>query len=288
MDSAIFLQLIISGLLIGFIFSLIAVGLTLIWGVMDILNFAHGDFLMLAMFTSFLMFAHLGLDPLLSLPLVVVLLFFVGLLTFRLVIRPVLGFPGLIALLATFGLSIFIRNAVLFILGPNYRVINQSILAGKNFSVLGLHFSVPQVVSAAGCVVVTYVVYLLIVRTKYGRALRATSLDKDTALLMGINTHRVFALTFGLGAACVGVAGGLLSNFYPIFPEVGLNFAILSFVIVALGGFGNIGGAFLAGILVGLIENVGGFLVGPELKYTLVFVLYLVVISVRPKGLFGW
>lgn len=288
MDSAIFLQLIISGLLIGFIFSLIAVGLTLIWGVMDILNFAHGDFLMLAMFTSFLMFAHLGLDPLLSLPLVVVLLFVVGLLTFRLVIRPVLGFPGLIALLATFGLSIFIRNVVLFVLGPNYRVINQSILAGKNVSVLGLHFSVPQVVSAVGCVVVTYVVYLLIARTKYGRALRATSLDKDTALLMGINTHRVFALTFGLGAACVGVAGGLLSNFYPIFPEVGLNFAILSFVIVALGGFGNIGGAFLAGILVGLIENVGGFLIGPELKYTLVFVLYLVVISVRPKGLFGW
>jgi branched-chain amino acid transport system permease protein len=206
-DSAIFLQLIISGLLIGFIFSLIAVGLTLIWGVMDILNFAHGDFLMLAMFSSFLMFANLGLDPLLSLPLVVVLLFFVGLLTFRLVIRPVLGYPGLIALLATFGLSIFIRNVVLFILGPNYRVINQSILAGKNFSIMGLHFSVAQVVSAVGCVGITYAVYLLIARTKYGRALRATSLDKDTALLMGINTNRVFALTFGLGAACVGVAG---------------------------------------------------------------------------------
>jgi branched-chain amino acid transport system permease protein len=287
-DSAIFLQLIISGLLIGFIFSLIAVGLTLIWGVMDIINFAHGDFLMLAMFSSFLMFANLGLDPLLSLPLVVVLLFLVGLLTFRLVIRPVLGYPGLIALLATFGLSIFIRNMVLFILGPNYRVINQSILAGKNFSLLGLHFSVAQVVSAVGCVVITYAVYLLIARTKYGRSLRATSLDKDTALLMGINTNRVFALTFGLGAACVGVAGGLLSNFYPIFPEVGLNFAIMSFVIVALGGFGNIGGAFLAGILVGLVENVGGFLIGPEFKYTLVFVLYLIVISIRPKGLFGW
>jgi branched-chain amino acid transport system permease protein len=287
-DSAIFLQLIISGLLIGFIFSLIAVGLTLIWGVMDILNFAHGDFLMLAMFSSFMMFANLGLDPLLSLPLVVVLLFFVGLLTFRLVIRPVLGYPGLIALLATFGLSIFIRNMVLFILGPNYRVINQSILAGKNFSIMGLHFSVAQVVSAVGCMVITYAVYLLIARTKYGRALRATSLDKDTALLMGINTNRVFALTFGLGAACVGVAGGLLSNFYPIFPEVGLNFAIMSFVIVALGGFGNIGGAFLAGIFVGLVENVGGFLIGPEFKYTLVFVLYLVVISIRPKCLFGW
>jgi branched-chain amino acid transport system permease protein len=287
-DTTIFLQLIVSGLLIGFVFSLIAVGLTLIWGVMDILNFAHGDFLMLAMFSSFLMFANLGLDPLLSLPMVVALLFMVGLLTFRWVIRPVLGYPGLIALLATFGLSIFIRNLVLFFVGPNYRVINQSILAGKNFSILGLHFSLSQTISAIGCVLITYAVYLLIARTKFGRSLRATSLDKDTALLMGINTNRVFALTFGLGAACVGFAGGMLSNFYPIFPEVGLNFAIMSFVIVALGGFGNISGAFLAGIFVGLVENVGGFLVGPEFKYTLVFVLYLIVISMRPKGLFGW
>jgi branched-chain amino acid transport system permease protein len=287
-DSAIFVQLIISGLLIGFVFSLIAVGLTLIWGVMDILNFAHGDFLMVAMFTSFLLFAKIGLDPLLSLPIVTALLFLVGLLTFRLVIRPVLGYPGLIALLATFGLSIFIRNLMLFFLGPNYRVINHSMLAGKNISFLGVHFSVPQVASAIGCVLITYLIYLLIARTKYGRALRATSIDKDTALLMGINTNRVFALTFGIGAACVGVAGGLLSTFYPIFPEVGLNFAVLSFVIVALGGFGNIGGAFLAGLLVGLIENLGGFLVGPELKYTLVFLLYLTVISIRPKGLFGW
>lgn len=288
MDTTIFLQLIVSGLLIGFVFSLIAVGLTLIWGVMDILNFAHGDFLMLAMFSSFLMFANLGLDPLLSLPMVVALLFMVGLLTFRWVIRPVLGYPGLIALLATFGLSIFIRNLVLFFVGPNYRVINQSILAGKNFSILGLHFSLSQTMSAIGCVLITYAVYLLIARTKFGRSLRATSLDKETALLMGINTNRVFALTFGLGAACVGFAGGMLSNFYPIFPEVGLNFAIMSFVIVALGGFGNISGAFLAGIFVGLVENVGGFLIGPEFKYTLVFVLYLIVISIRPKGLFGW
>jgi branched-chain amino acid transport system permease protein len=287
-DTTIFLQLIVSGLLIGFVFSLIAVGLTLIWGVMDILNFAHGDFLMLAMFSSFLMFANLGLDPLLSLPMVVALLFMVGLLTFRWVIRPVLGYPGLIALLATFGLSIFIRNLVLFFVGPNYRVINQSILAGKNFSILGLHFSLSQTMSAIGCVLITYAVYLLIARTKFGRSLRATSLDKETALLMGINTNRVFALTFGLGAACVGFAGGMLSNFYPIFPEVGLNFAIMSFVIVALGGFGNISGAFLAGIFVGLVENVGGFLIGPEFKYTLVFVLYLIVISMRPKGLFGW
>ena len=288
MDFGTILQVIISGLLIGFVLSLIAVGLTLIWGVMDILNFAHGEFLMIAMFASLLLSTTVGIDPLFSLPLTVGLLFLVGLLTFRFVIRPVLGYPGLVALLITFGLSVFIRNVVLFFLGPDFRVINQSILAGKRIIFLNIHLSLPQVVTAVGCVLITYLIYLFISKSKFGRALRATALDKDTALLMGINTNRVFALTFALGAACVGAAGGLLVNFYYVFPEVGFGFVILSFVIVALGGFGNIGGAFIAGILVGLVENVGGFFVGPEFKYTLVFILYLIVISLRPRGLFGW
>lgn len=288
MDLGIILQVVISGLLIGFVLSLIAVGLTLIWGVMDILNFAHGEFLMIAMFASLLLSTTVGIDPLFSLPLTVGLLFLVGLLTFRFVIRPVLGYPGLVALLITFGLSVFIRNVVLFFLGPDFRVINQSILAGKRVTFLNIHLSLPQVVTALGCVLITYLIYLFISKSKLGRALRATALDKDTALLMGINTDRVFALTFALGAACVGAAGGLLVNFYYVFPEVGFGFVILSFVIVALGGFGNIGGAFIAGILVGLVENVGGFFVGPEFKYTLVFILYLIVISLRPRGLFGW
>lgn len=288
MDLNIFFQLIISGLLIGLVFSLIAVGLTLIWGVMDILNFAHGDFLMLAMFTSFTMFAQLGIDPIFSLPFTAVLLFFIGLITYQFVIKPVLGYPALIALLATFGLSILIRNLVLFFLGPNFRIINESVLAGKTLSIAGLYFSLPQSVAAVLCVTVTYCIYLFLAKTKFGRALRATSIDNETALLMGINTNRVFALTFGIGAACVGVSGALLVNFYPVFPEVGVNFAILSFVIVALGGFGNIGGAFLAGILVGIVTTAAGFFVGPEYKYTLVFVLYLIVITIRPKGLFGW
>jgi branched-chain amino acid transport system permease protein len=288
MDVGTILQVIISGLLIGFVLSLIAVGLTLIWGVMDILNFAHGEFLMIAMFASLLLSTTVGIDPLFSLPLIVGLLFLVGLLTFRFVIRPVLGYPGLVALLITFGLSVFIRNVVLFFLGPDFRVINQSILAGKRIIFLNIHLSLPQVVTAVGCVLITYLIYLFISKSKFGRALRATALDKDTALLMGINTNRVFALTFALGAACVGAAGGLLVNFYYVFPEVGFGFVILSFVIVALGGFGNIGGAFIAGILVGLVENVGGFFVGPEFKYTLVFILYLIVISLRPRGLFGW
>ena len=288
MDLAIVIQIIISGLLIGFVFSLIAVGLTLIWGVMDIINFAHGDFMMIAMFSSLLIFTNLAIDPLFSLPVSVLLLFLIGLSTYRLVIRPLIGHSGLVALLATFGLSIFIRNMMLLIFGPDFRVVQNSILAGKRLEIMGITLSLSQVVASIGCVLITYLVYLFISRSKIGRAIRATALDRDTALLMGINTNRVFALTFAIGSACVGVAGALLVNFYYVFPDVGFSFVILAFVIVALGGFGNIGGAFLAGIIVGLVSNVGGFLVAPDFKYTLVFVLYLIVIFFRPKGLFGW
>ena len=288
MDLTIIIQIIISGLLIGVVFSLIAVGLTLIWGVMDIINFAHGDFMMIAMFSSLLMFTNIGIDPLFSLPISALLLFCIGLLTYRLVIRPLIGHSGLAALLATFGLSIFIRNVMLLVLGPDFRVVQNSILAGKRLEIMVIHLSLSQVVASIGCVIVTYLVYLFISKSKVGRAIRATALDRDTALLMGINTNRVFALTFAIGSACVGVAGALLVNFYYVFPDVGFSFVILAFVIVALGGFGNIGGAFLAGIIVGLVSNVGGFLVAPDFKYTLVFVLYLIVIFFRPKGLFGW
>ncbi|MBW1690528.1 MAG: branched-chain amino acid ABC transporter permease [Deltaproteobacteria bacterium] len=288
MDLAIIFQILISGLLIGFVFSLVAVGLTLIWGVMDIINFAHGDFMMIAMFSSLLIFTNLGIDPLFSLPVSLLLLFLIGLITYRLLIRPLIGHSGLAALLATFGLSIFLRNVMLLIFGPDFRVIQNSILAGKRLEIMGINLSLSQVVASIGCVLITYLVYLFISRSKMGRAIRATALDRDTALLMGINTNRVFALTFAIGSACVGVAGALLVNFYYVFPDVGFSFVILAFVIVALGGFGNIGGAFLAGILVGLVENAGGFLVAPDFKYTLVFVLYLIVIFIRPRGLFGW
>lgn len=288
MDVGIILQVVVSGLLIGFILGLIAVGLSLIWGVMDILNFSHGDLMMVAMYSSYLFFAAFNIDPIFSLPITVLILFLIGFIIFHFIIRRVIGYPGLVALLVTFGLSIFIRNVVLFTIGPNFRMINESILAGKRITILGMQLSLPQVVSAFVCISVTGLIYFFISKSKFGRALRATALDKDTALLMGINTNRVFALTFAMGTACVGLAGGMLVNFYYVFPEVGFMFGILSFVIVALGGFGNIGGAFLAAIIVGLVENVGGFFVGPEFKYTLVFVLYLIVITIRPKGLFGW
>jgi len=288
MDFDILLQILVSGLLMGLIFALIAVGLTLIWGVMDILNFAHGEFLMLAMYISFWMFALWNIDPLWSLPVSVIALFATGVITYRLIIKKVLNAPGLTALLATFGLSILIKNLAQFFWTPDFRHIQGTILGEKTLSFLNLNLSLAEVVAAAGSGLITFAIYYLIFKTKTGRAIRAAALDRDTALLMGIDIDRIYALTFGLGGACVGVAGALLMNFYYVFPSVGSLFGILAFVTVALGGFGNITGAFLAGILIGVVETAGGVFISPVFKYTVVFVMYLVIISIRPKGLFGW
>jgi branched-chain amino acid transport system permease protein len=288
MDMEIILQILISGLLMGLIFALIAVGLTLIWGVMDVLNFAHGEFLMLAMFFSFWMFSLWAIDPLWSLPVTVALLFAIGVGTYYFIIKKVLNAPGLTALLATFGLSILIKNLAQFFWTPDFRQVQGAILGEKTLSIFNLNVSLPELIAACGSALITYLVYYLIFRTKTGRAIRAAALDRDTALLMGINIDRVYALTFGLGGACVGVAGALLMNFYYVFPSVGGLFGILAFVTVALGGFGNITGAFYAGILIGVVETAGGVFISPVFKYTIVFAMYLVIISIRPKGLFGW
>jgi branched-chain amino acid transport system permease protein len=288
MDFDIILQILVSGLLMGLIFALIAVGLTLVWGVMDILNFAHGEFLMLAMFITFWMFSLWKIDPLWSIPITAAALFATGVITYRLIIKKVLNAPGLTALLATFGLSILIKNLAQFFWSPDFRHIQGAILSDKALSFWGLNLSLAEVVAAGGSGLITFAIYYLIFKTKTGRAIRATALDRDTALLMGINIDRVFALTFGLGGACVGVAGALLMNFYYVFPSVGSLFGILAFVTVALGGFGNITGAFLAGVLIGVVETAGGVFIAPVFKYTVVFVMYLVIILIRPKGLFGW
>jgi branched-chain amino acid transport system permease protein len=288
MTADLVLQMLASGLLMGLIFALIAVGLTLIWGVMDILNFAHGEFLMLAMFISFWLFTLWGIDPLFSLPLTVAALFGLGLLTYYLVIKKVLNAPGLTALLATFGLSILIKNLAQFFWTPDFRQVQGAILSDRSLSLFSLNFNLAEVVAAGGSALITYIIYYIVFKTKTGRAIRASALDRDTALLMGINIDRIYALTFGLGGACLGVAGALLTNFYYVFPSVGTLFGILAFVTVALGGFGNITGAFLAGILIGVVEMTGGVFISPVFKYTIVFAMYLVIISIRPKGLFGW
>lgn len=284
--STVLLQTITSGLLWGCIYALIALGLTVIYGVMDIVNFAHGEFLMASMFLAYLFNIGLGLDPLLSLPIVAALLFGLGVGTYKVLIKPVLNAPMLAQIFATFGLLVFLRSLAQFIFSANYRMIESVAVSGR-VSIFGVFLSKPQLVAAIGAVVMFALVYLFIHKTRTGWALLAVAENRQAAALMGINGHRMFALAWGLGAVCVGVAGSLLANFYYVFPEVGAIFCFLAFVTVALGGFGSVPGAFFAGLIIGVTEALAGVFISPSLKYAVVFVIYLLVVLLRPRGLMG-
>ena len=279
-------QTLLSGVLMGLIFSLVAVGLTLIWGIMEIVNFAHGDFLMSGMYISYWMYVLWGVDPLLSLPVSAVLLFVLGVVVYRLVIRRILGAPMLIQIFATFGMMILMRYVAFYFFKPNYRSIQQTLLSG-NIDLRGVYLSIPQLAAAVGAFLTTGAVYVLIHRTRVGGALQATAEDREAAALMGIDTDRMFTLAWGIGAATAGIAGSLLSTFFYIFPEVGGIFGLIAFVAVTLGGFGNVAGAFVAGILIGVVEAMAGYLYDPALKTVFVYLLFLGVLFFRPQGLLG-
>lgn len=286
MQPEMLIQTLVSGLLMGFIFSLIAVGLNLIFGVMDIVNFAHGDFLMLSMYTAFWLYTLGGVDPLFSLPVCIVLLFVIGWVTYQLIIKRVLKAPMLAQIFSTFGLMVFLRHAALLAWTSDYRAIKETLLSGR-IGIGGVFIPIPQLVASVGAIITFGLIYWFMQKTETGMALMATAEDAEAASLMGINSDRMYALAWGLGAACVGVAGALLSTFYYIFPEVGYLFGLLAYIIVALGGFGSITGAFIAGIIIGVVEVLFGFLVAPAFKYVFVYLIYLIVVIAKPQGLLG-
>jgi branched-chain amino acid transport system permease protein len=286
MSQSLLIQLLVSGIGMGFIFALIAIGLTLIYGVMDVVNFAHGEFLMIAMYASYLAFAFWGLDPLVTLPLVGAMMFLFGVGVYYLLVRNVLGGTMHAQIFATFGLMVFLQAGAQFIMGADYFAISGSLLSGV-VRVSDITLPVPHIAAIVGVSIATAALYWLVFRTAPGRSLRAAAQDRQAALTVGINVDRMYALAWGIGGACVGVAGSLLSNFYYVFPRVGAVFVLLAYVTVALGGFGSVHGALIAGIVIGVLQVLAGFFVSSQLKFVPVFAIYLLVVLLRPRGLAG-
>jgi branched-chain amino acid transport system permease protein len=280
-------ELVIYGLLMGLVFAFIALGLALIFGVMNIVNFAHGEFLMIGMYVVLLTSSYLPLDPLVSLPFAATTGFLLGALSYRFLITHLLHGPMVAQLLGTFGLMLFLRYLFMLIFGPDVRSIGHGILVGKTLSLGWINLDLSKVVAAGLCLVLFGAVYWVIHRTKLGMALRATSLDGEAARYMGIDTEKMNTLAWGIGGATVGIAGALLAHFYYITPTVGMLFVLIAFATVALGGFGSISGAFIAGLIIGLIQTVGGHYLS-ELKFTFVYIAYFLAVVFRPRGFFGW
>ena len=282
-------QSLVSGLLMGLIYALVAAGLSLIFGLMDVVNFAHGELLMLAMYATVVIFGATGLDPLLQLPIVAGLMFVLGVGIYRGVIARALSVrfnKGMVQIFATFGLAIFIRGAAQLVFGGDFKSVSGTWLGGRTFNVGHVFVPLPQVAAGLVCLA-AFAGLLLIGRTEFGRALEATREDRDAVALIGIDRDRIFALGWGLGAATVGIAGVMLITFYYVSPNVGANFAVIAYVTVALGGFGSILGALVAGIVIGEVEALTALLLEPSLKQVGMFTVYLAVLMVRPRGLFG-
>jgi branched-chain amino acid transport system permease protein len=279
-------EALITGLSNGLIYALVAVGLALIWGITDVINFAHGDFLMLGMYAAYWMFTLGHVDPTLSAPIAACALGFVGFLAYALIIRPLQHAPAMIVILATFGLGLVLRQLAFICFSPDYRNLPDTWLSG-GISVAGISLGRPQVVTGLVSLVVTGLLFVLVYRTRWGRALQAVAEDHEAASLVGIASDRVNAQVWIVGSATVGLAGALLTTFFYVFPSVGAVFGLLSFVAVAMGGFGSLPGAFLSGILIGVVEAMTGYLIAPAFKTASIFVIFLLVLWYRPRGLFG-
>jgi branched-chain amino acid transport system permease protein len=289
MTTDLIVQTLASGLLMGLIYALVAAGLSLIFGLMDVVNFAHGELLMVAMFATLVLHESLGLDPIVLVPIVAIVLFGLGVAIYRLFIARAMSVTfnsGMVQIFVTFGLAIFIRGAAQFFFGGQFRSINGSWLANKTVAIAGIYLPLPQLAASLVCLL-AFAALLAISRTEFGRALEATREDRDAVGLIGIDRDRIFALGWGMGAAAVGIAGVMLANFYYISPQVGANFALIAYVTVALGGFGSLGGALIAGVVIGEVEGLTALFLEPSLKQVGMFAIYLLVLMVRPRGLFG-
>lgn len=280
------LQSIVSGILMGGVYSLVAIGLTLIFGVMKIINFAHGSLMMLGMFTTYWLFVLLGIDPYLSLLFSIPILFVLGVIIERFLIVQVLDAPEHNQLLLTLGISLFIENFALFLWTPNFRTLNVQYIK-KAATVGTVMISFPKVIAFLFAIILTAVLYYFLKSTDLGKAMRAASEEKEGALTVGINMRRIYYVAFGVGAACVGAAGTLTAPFFYVNPHVGGIFVITAFVVVVLGGMGNLIGAFVGGIIVGLAESVGAAFVPGQLKQLIIYFIFILVLLFKPQGLFG-
>jgi branched-chain amino acid transport system permease protein len=283
-------QAIVNGLQMGFLYALVAVGLTIIWGLMEMINFAHGEFLMLGMFGAWWLSVAFGLDPLISIVPIGLLMYGAGVLVYRLLMRHVQRGDPFTQIFATVGLLFLVQNSAVAVFTSDYQYISNTLLtrlSGLKFQVLGINLGAPLLLAALLALVLFLALYLLIDRTEFGLALQATAEDREAAMLVGIRPQRMFAVAWGLGAALVAVAGCILANFFAVYPQVGFPFTVLAYAIVALGGFGSILGTLLAALVVGVVQSVTSVYLPPAFKDAFVFGSYILIGLFRPQGLFG-
>jgi branched-chain amino acid transport system permease protein len=253
---------------------------------MRVVNFAHGEFLMASMYAAFLLSAKLGLHPYASVLPLIVLFFVLGAVVQRLIIDPLLDADAHIQIFATVGLSTALLNLALLVFGANMQSIAPS-GAQRTLALGEYRVVVAHVIMFGVAIALVVGLHLFMHRTFLGRAIRATAQNRTAALLMGVDVRWIYVITFGIGSACVGLAGALLTPVYPVFPTIGTYFVLTAFVIVVLGGMGSLYGAFLGAMIIGVVDTLSGYYVAPDLKEVVYFILFLIILVTKPTGLLG-
>jgi branched-chain amino acid transport system permease protein len=278
-------QVIVSGLLLGAVYALFSSGLTLIWGMMNVVNFAHGDFVMLGMYAAVMVWTALGGGPFAAVPIAAMLIATLGVASYFLLVRHIMRGPMLAQILGTFGLALFLRYAAFWTFGADFKTLPDT-LVGGSFVLLGIRFE-GRVLAGLSGLLITLLLHLILTRTAVGSRMLAVSEDATAAQLMGIRPQRMQALAWAMAGAATGIAGALIANFFYTSPTVGETLAILAFVTVSFGGFGSVLGALVAGLIIGVVESLSAYLVGPVYKDVIVYVLFVLVLWFRPQGLMG-
>lgn len=276
-------QAVASGVMLGGLFALISIGLTLIWGVMKIINFAQGEFLMVALYLAYFLVSWGHIDPYITILITVPVLFFFGIGIFRVTISPILKDPVMNQIMLTLGVSLILQNLALVLFSANVQSVRTR-YSTMNFELGPVVISVPQLIALIGSVICTVALWYYLKTTDSGRAIRASAQNPTAATLMGIDVPRTYLLAFGLGSATLGLAGSLMIPFYYTSPTVGLFLGLIMFIVVVLGGMGNLMGCFVGGLIIGLAETVGSAVLPGSLARVFTFLIFIVFLLFRPQG----
>jgi len=283
---SLFVQALVTGLLMGGVYAAYSSGFSLIFGVMNIVNIFHGELIMIGAFSTYWMFSLYNIDPFLALPVSIVSVGVIGYIVQRVLINRVVEAPPMISYLCTFGVHLILSNLALLLWSADFRTVTTS-YSGVGFGVGPITIPIARLVTFLIAIATTYGLYLFLEKARFGKAIRAASQDKEMARLLGIDIKKVYALTFGLGAAITGLAGGLLSTYFVIYPQMGLPYTIIAFCVVVLGGMGYIPGALLGGLLLGILQSLTATYLNSGLSVAITFILLFIILIAKPQGIVG-
>ncbi len=281
-----FAQALVTGLLTGGVYAAYSSGFSLIFGVMNIVNIFHGELIMIGGFTTYWLYSLYHIDPFLTLPFAILSAGATGYIFQRFVINRVVEAPPMMSYLCTFGVHLILGNLALLLWSADFRTVTTS-YSGASFSAAGLTIPIVRLATFAIAVCTTFAMYLFLEKTRHGKAIRAASQDRETARIVGINIRKTYAFTFALGAAITGLAGGLISTHFVIYPQMGLPYTIIAFCVVVLGGMGYVPGALAGGLLLGVIQSLAATYLSSGLSIAITFILLFLILVVKPKGIMG-